>query len=295
MEVADSSGVGGTEGVVEADEPGACGGAQAGGGDAVEDVQRALDGVGGVAGGLGLSQGEGCGGSSGSVGGAGGQGGFRARGGLHGAAETGLCLGLVQCEFGGIETEAARDEAGRVGVERAAGISERTVRFVGTRHVPHLEGRDVVAFVRRLPHPIGDVWQMITDPARLPEWLAAADIDLRPGGHVEFRWLNAEAVARGTVDALRPPHVVDYRTDIHGHLHFELAEEAYGCRLSFVCTVVDAGEHLAASLAGWHTHLDHLAGALAGTPAVWSEGADAPMARWRELLTHYTDMLEQRR
>jgi uncharacterized protein YndB with AHSA1/START domain len=136
------------------------------------------------------------------------------------------------------------------------------------------DGEHVLRFERRLSHPIDRVWAALTQPAGLVGWLAEADVDLREGGRIELRWLNHDdagnsAVARGTVTALDPPRLLEYDTDIHGRLRWELRPDDDGCLLVFTVTTPAPDEYLALVMAGWHIHLEHLADALDGRPVDW--------------------------
>jgi len=48
----------------------------------------------------------------------------------------------------------------------------------------------VIRFERHLPYPIRDVWDAITNPARLAEWFLPVDaditVDLQEGGQMVF-------------------------------------------------------------------------------------------------------------
>jgi uncharacterized protein YndB with AHSA1/START domain len=58
-----------------------------------------------------------------------------------------------------------------------------------------LETRDGVhalRFERHLAHPIEKVWAALTEPDRMAEWLAAAEVDLVEGGRVRLTWLNTD-------------------------------------------------------------------------------------------------------
>ena len=79
--------------------------------------------------------------------------------------------------------------------------------------VERREGRTVLRYERRLRHPVAEVWAALTEPARLREWLADADVELAQGGAVQLRWLNTDdegngAVMVGTVTALDPPRLL---------------------------------------------------------------------------------------
>jgi uncharacterized protein YndB with AHSA1/START domain len=136
------------------------------------------------------------------------------------------------------------------------------------------DGRRVLHFERRLDHPVERVWAALTEPRELEGWLAEADLDLAVGGRVELRWLNTDdegnrAIATGTVTALEPPRLLEYDTDIHGLMRWELQEEGDGCRLTFYTAPADPA-YTTMALAGWHIHLDHLVEALAGRPVDWA-------------------------
>jgi uncharacterized protein YndB with AHSA1/START domain len=143
-------------------------------------------------------------------------------------------------------------------------------------------GRTVLRFERLLPHPVERVWRALTEPSELSGWLAEAKLDPVEGGQVELRWLNSDdegntAVARGTVTRFEPPRVLEFDTDIHGRLRWELDPAPTGSRLVFTVAHDLAPEWLAKVLAGWHSHLDFLADALDGRPVDWPNW---PRDRW---------------
>jgi uncharacterized protein YndB with AHSA1/START domain len=153
-----------------------------------------------------------------------------------------------------------------------------------------IERRDdgtVLHYVRRLDHPVERVWEALAQPSGLVGWLADADVDLREGGRVELRWLNSDdegnqAIARGTVSALDPPRLLEFDTDIHGRLRWELRPDGDGCVLDFTVTTPAPEEYLAMVAAGWHIHLEHLADALDGRPVDWPAWDAVHKPRWQE-------------
>lgn len=147
-------------------------------------------------------------------------------------------------------------------------------------------------FERHFQHSVEKVWAALTQPEQLVAWLAEAEVDLTQGGRIQLRWLNSHdygnyTVARGTVTTVDPPRMVEYDTDIHGRLRWELEPEAGGCRLTFTCIARLSGEELARNLAGWHIHLDHLAAALEGRKVDWPRWQADHWARWTEYHDHY--------
>jgi hypothetical protein len=91
---------------------------------------------------------------------------------------------------------------------------------------------------------------------------------------VVLTWLNTDeegntAVARGTVSALEPPRVVEFDTDIHGRLRWELVPDGDGTLLTFTAEAQLPEEYELKVLAGWHIHLDHLQEVLDGGTIDW--------------------------
>jgi uncharacterized protein YndB with AHSA1/START domain len=145
----------------------------------------------------------------------------------------------------------------------------------------------VLRYERRLKHPVGRVWAAITEPHEIEAWLARADVDLAPGGDIELEWLNTDAdgnryehaVARGTITELDPPNVIQYDTDVHGVLRWELDEiEGDGTRLTLTVAVQLPPDQVTENRSGWHVHLDFLEEALDGARVDW---ANWPRDRWQ--------------
>jgi uncharacterized protein YndB with AHSA1/START domain len=179
--------------------------------------------------------------------------------------------------------------------------------------VEEVEGRKTLRFERRLAHPVEKVWSALTDPEQLAGWLAAADeLELAVGGRVVLRWLNtkgrkdwerygvilpdefdpeAEDVVSGTFTTIDPPRLLEMDTDAFGALRWELSETGSGCTLTFTNTLPEdfADEMAPQTLAGWHSHLDALAEALAGRPMVdWSKWS---LDEWAEVRDRYVEAL----
>jgi uncharacterized protein YndB with AHSA1/START domain len=128
------------------------------------------------------------------------------------------------------------------------------------------DGRHQVRFERRLEHPIERVWSAITDPDEIEAWLAHAELELREGGRIHLVWLNTDeegkryegADATGHVSRLHPPNLVEYDTDRHGTLTWELRPDGDATQLTFTSTLRMPDEHVSMNVAGWHVHLDFL-------------------------------------
>ena len=161
--------------------------------------------------------------------------------------------------------------------------------IVQTRDAAHR----TLCFRRHFDVPVASVWPHLVRPELLSGWLAAADtLEPAVGGAVVLRWLNTDqqgrpTVATGTVSGWDPPTLVEYATDIHGRIHFELQDEGGGSALALEVTMPAPVDRLATYLAGWHLHLDYLADALDGDPVDWSDWDRELAERWQPLYEWY--------
>jgi uncharacterized protein YndB with AHSA1/START domain len=156
------------------------------------------------------------------------------------------------------------------------------------------DGKRVLRFERRLAHSVDRVWAALTRPDQLLGWWGSADeLELAEGGKVVMRWLNKdqdgnEVVLHGRVTHFEPPRLIEYDTDVHGVLRFELADDNGATVLRFSSTVEFPDEILPLVLAGWHMHLNFLAATLAGEPA---DLADLAMDEWQQWHDQYQAQL----
>jgi uncharacterized protein YndB with AHSA1/START domain len=152
--------------------------------------------------------------------------------------------------------------------------------------------RSVLRYERHLEHPIDRVWRAITEPDEIVRWLAAAEVDLAEGGRVRLEWLNTnehgeryeEAVAEGRITALEPPRLIEYDTDVHGVLRWEIHEEGKGTRLNLTVDVALPEDRVTENRSGWHVHLDFLEDALEGGAVDWPNW---PRDRWAAIHERY--------
>lgn len=133
------------------------------------------------------------------------------------------------------------------------------------------DGRHRISFERRLDQAPERVWEALTDPQQLIAWWGEADVELRPGGRFDVRWLNTdEAGNRAEMHArivqLEPGRRLVLDGDIHGRLEWELEPDEHGTLLSFRSTTELDPDFVTLVPAGWHFHLDALAAALDGRP-----------------------------
>ena len=146
----------------------------------------------------------------------------------------------------------------------------------------HADGRTVIHFERHLPHPVERVWAAITDPEQVIRWWGELNADLRPGGNFALQWLNTDEENRssgwrGTLTEYDPPRLLETRGvwgsseepwgQANASLRFELTPDGDGTVLRFTNTLeAMPDEYRTKTLAGWHWHLDALAGVLDGAP-----------------------------
>lgn len=118
---------------------------------------------------------------------------------------------------------------------------------------------------------------------------AADELDLVEGGRIVLRWLNTDdkgeyVTLHGKVVRCDPPRLLEYETDVHGVLRFELRAAGDATDLTFISTVAFPPEVHPKALAGWHLHLDFLDGLLAGERA---DLVHLPMDRWERRRDQY--------
>jgi uncharacterized protein YndB with AHSA1/START domain len=136
-----------------------------------------------------------------------------------------------------------------------------TIKRVGQRYEARLE--------RLLEHDQQSVWAMLTDPARLPEWLAPGALAMRVGGPAKLNFPESGTVIDSVVSAFDPPRLIEYSWSGPGEperpVRWETSREAGGTRLVLTLRV-PATEDIARSCAGWEAHLQMLLAAIEGVP-----------------------------
>jgi uncharacterized protein YndB with AHSA1/START domain len=138
----------------------------------------------------------------------------------------------------------------------------------------------VIAFERRIGHPVETVWAALTDPEELAAWLGAGTLEPREGGKVSIRmgpWDRPERqrMMSGRVLAWDPPRVLEHEWAQPGLeisvVRYELEADAGGTilRLTHRRSVAPGAT---GGRAGWHAYLDRLIAHLDGLPVpAWSQ------------------------
>jgi uncharacterized protein YndB with AHSA1/START domain len=144
--------------------------------------------------------------------------------------------------------------------------------------------RLAVRFERRYCTAAADLWQAVTDPARLARWFAPVSGDLRVGGsyRVDF---GEDQVATGTVRECTPPHAFRATWDFPGEptslVSVRVEAVAGGSLLVLEHTRLPLDQG-AGYGAGWHAYLDALGADLGGgEPPDWEARFAALVGAYR--------------
>jgi uncharacterized protein YndB with AHSA1/START domain len=140
----------------------------------------------------------------------------------------------------------------------------------------------VIRFERHLPYSIHEVWDAITNPARLADWWLPFDaditVDLRAGGEMVFAGRGDEPT-RMTMTILRvePPTLLEHtHLDPASYLRWELQPADTSCVLRLSHFVRDISGAIGnCYVVGLHTSLARLVPCLAGRPTPWDWDAFA--------------------
>lgn len=155
---------------------------------------------------------------------------------------------------------------------------------------------DTVRIERVLPGPIERVWSYLTQGELRRRWLAAGDMDLRPGASFTLTWRNDELTdppgarpegmskehsATCTILAVEAPTLLRYTWPDVGEVTFELRSHGSDVMLTLTHARAPSASVVLGVSAGWHGHLDLLGATLRDeqTEPFWD--------RWRTLRTEY--------
>jgi uncharacterized protein YndB with AHSA1/START domain len=154
-------------------------------------------------------------------------------------------------------------------------MSDRTTpTYDGT--LERTDDGGVIRFERHLAYPIREVWDAITNPARLADWWLPFDaditIDLREGGQMVFTATEGEPMTMtSTILRVEPPRLLEHtHAEAGSFMRWELEPVDTGCvlRLSHFVTDADAAIDNC-YLVGLHASLARLEPCLARRPVEW--------------------------
>jgi len=130
-----------------------------------------------------------------------------------------------------------------------------------------------VVFHRHYARPIEKVWAAITTPERLADWLADAEIEMKPGGKIRLNWNNGAHGMEGRVLVCEPPRAfawtwtLDERETV---VRFDLKPDSDGCWLTLTHSGLSPKAGQGAGVrTGWHAHLEGLGDAVDGKRTPW--------------------------
>ena len=115
-------------------------------------------------------------------------------------------------------------------------------------------------------HPAAEVWSYLTDPARLPLWLAPGEVGLAYGAPVRLDFGDSGVVVESVVTAFEPGRLIQYAWSGPGEpqrpLTWRVAPDDAGRSTLELVLQIPEGEDAARAFAGWDAHLEMLAAAL---------------------------------
>jgi uncharacterized protein YndB with AHSA1/START domain len=142
----------------------------------------------------------------------------------------------------------------------------------------------VVRFERRIDHRIETVWETIATPGGIRGWLGTARVELAEGGAVRLQFDKTVGnVVEGHVTAVDPPRLLEYTFGQDDSvLRWELQADGDDATKLVLTHTLPSSEHLPETLAGWHTLIELISGAIAGEDPGWSK------ERWDEVRAGYS-------
>lgn len=152
-------------------------------------------------------------------------------------------------------------------------------RILGT--LDEADGKGVVRMEDRYATDVDDLWNAITDPARLVRWLGEIEGDLRLGGEYHARYFASGWEGTSRIEVCDPPHRLLVRSQ-DGTCEVTLAADGDHTLLVWEERGMPV-EYLPAYGAGIQIHVEDLATHVAGRevdPALTK-------ARWEELEPAY--------
>lgn len=154
-----------------------------------------------------------------------------------------------------------------------------------------ISNSNTVRFQRILPGPVERVWEFVTSPAGIVQWLfAESTFELFTGGRVDLKFGTPDPQnghqynVRGTVSEVELNRLIAFSwietsTDLSSYVRFELEQQANDVLLTVTHTYVSP-EFMPKVGAGWHSHLDILVAIARG---------EKP----QEFLPTYTELLKK--
>lgn len=118
-----------------------------------------------------------------------------------------------------------------------------------------------VRIERLLAYPVEQVWQAISDPAKIAIWLAEVTTELKEGAPFQLHFTNTNCDSRGQVTRIKQPTLLEFTWQLEQEPVSVVCWELFpigntACRL--VLTHRQLTGDISGFAAGWHVHLDIL-------------------------------------
>lgn len=130
-----------------------------------------------------------------------------------------------------------------------------------------------VTFVRSIKAPQERLWNAITDPGQLSQWLGTAEVEPKAGGRISLDMEPGKPghPFLGSVLAFDPISLFEFEWNYPGEaasvVRIELRPEETGTELTLIHRGISP--ELPAYGPGWHAFLDSLEGQVTDTPTDW--------------------------
>jgi uncharacterized protein YndB with AHSA1/START domain len=141
--------------------------------------------------------------------------------------------------------------------------------------IEYSDDEATLRFERQYPNPINDVWDAITNPARIAQWWLPFDADISlelvAGGDYILRGKNGVPTLSWKVLRVEVPTLFEHSHAEPGVvITWALSEVADGCILVFTQTIPDLTRAIENNfVVGTHTSIDRLDSLLRGHPVAW--------------------------
>lgn len=147
------------------------------------------------------------------------------------------------------------------------------------------------SFRAQFDHPAAEVWSYLTDPARLPLWMAPGEVGSAPGAPVRLDFGDSGVVVDSVVTAFEPGRLIQYAWSGRGEpqrpLTWRVDPEGEGRSKLELMVQIPEGEDAARAFAGWDAHLEMLAAALEKVAIRF------PFEHFKARRAHYSAELEK--
>ena len=134
------------------------------------------------------------------------------------------------------------------------------------------DGGWIVVFDRLMDKPPEKVWSVLTEPARLANWLGEVEVELRVGGVFNIQFRGIAVRMTGKITGLEPGRMIEYTwLENNGKpdslVRWEIVPAPGGCRLRLTHRFGEGCplKELTPFMGGWHAFMNAIPGSTDGT------------------------------